>query len=269
MDVQGKVFVVTGGGDGMGREVTLGLLARGARVAAVDLRTEALEQTRDLAPDGGAGLSLHTADITDREAVAALPAAVLAEHGQVDGVVNVAGIIQRFVPFVELEFADMEKVIEVNFWGTVAVLKAFLPELTARPEASVVNVASMGGFLPVPGQTVYGASKAAVKLLTEGLYAEMRGSNVHVSLVYPGAINTNITGNSGVSTPGGDRTAEDSKFPMTEPQDAARQIIEDAIIKARYRVLVGKDAAMLDRFVRTAPRQATEFIAKKMASLRE
>ncbi|XVX22164.1 SDR family NAD(P)-dependent oxidoreductase [Actinomycetota bacterium] len=268
MDVQGKVFVVTGGGNGIGREVALGLLARGGRVAAVDLRTEALEETQRLVAAAGERLSLHTLDITDREAVAALPDAVVTAHGQVDGVVNVAGIIQRFVPFMELEYADMEKVMDVNFWGTVAVLKAILPRLVARPEASVVNVSSMGGFLPVPGQTVYGASKAAVKLLTEGLYAEMRGTRVHVSLVYPGAIHTNITDNSGVTTPGA-TSAEDSKFPMTEPQDAAQQIIEDAIINEKYRVMVGKDAAMLDRFVRTAPRQATDFIAKKMASLRE
>lgn len=67
----------------------------------------------------------------------------------------------------------------VNFWGTVNTTKAFLPELSGRPRASLVNVASMGSLVPFPGQSGYGASKAAVKLFTEGLIAEHRGSGLH------------------------------------------------------------------------------------------
>ena len=68
------------------------------------------------------------------------------------------------------------------------MVRAFLPELTARPRAALLNVSSMGAFIPVPGQTVYGASKAAVKLLTEGLHAELRGTSVRVTVVFPGAV---------------------------------------------------------------------------------
>ena len=80
-----------------------------------------------------ASLSQHAVDITDRAAVQALPDAVIAAHGQVDGVINCAGIIQKFVPVMELEYADIERVINVNLWGTININKAFLPALTAPP----------------------------------------------------------------------------------------------------------------------------------------
>lgn len=269
MQVTDRVFVVTGGGNGIGREVVLGLLQRGARVAALDLRAEALEQTAALAAAGDR-LTLHTIDITDREAVLALPEAVLAAHGRVDGLLNVAGIIQQFVPFKDLDWAEMERVIDVNLWGTLVTTKAFLPHLLSRPEACVVNVSSMGGFIPVPGQTLYGASKAAVKLFTEGLYSELRGTPVAVTIVFPGAIGTDITTNSGVSTPGGGdaeaRKAEGAHKTLPPPE-AAKQIIEEAVEKGVYRLTVGKDATMLDRISRLAPQRATDLIAKKMADL--
>ena len=184
---------------------------------------------------------------------------------------NVAGIIQPFVKVADLSFEDMERVMDVNFWGVVNTTKAALPHLVTRPEACLVNVSSMGGFCPVPGQSVYGASKAAVKLFTEALYAEVRGTGVAVTVVFPGAIRTGISDNSGVSMGGADGSsstaaAEESNFPMTEPAEAARQIIE-AVVKGSYRITIGKDATMLDRISRLAPQRATDMIAKKMASL--
>ncbi|MFX0539979.1 SDR family NAD(P)-dependent oxidoreductase [Ornithinimicrobium sp. Y1847] len=267
MQVSGKVFVVTGAGNGIGREVTLALLERGARVAAVDLRAESLEQTAALAR-AGERLTLHTVDITDREGVEALPEAVLTAHGVVDGLLNVAGIIQEFVPFLELSYEGMAKVLDVNLWGTLHTCKAFLPHLLARPEASLVNVSSMGGFAPVPGQTIYGASKAAVKLFTEGLYAELRETPVEVTIVFPGAIGTDITTNSGVQVPGGGSREEAEAGHQTLPApDAARIIVERAVEQGRYRVTVGRDATMLDRISRLAPQRATDMIAKRMADL--
>jgi len=266
MQVTGNVFVVTGGGNGIGREVVLGLLARGARVAAVDLRADGLAETAALA---GAGdrLSTHTVDITDRVAVDALPDVVLATHGKVDGLLNVAGIIQPFVRFAELETRQMEHVMAVNFWGVVHTTQAFLPHLAARREAAVVNVSSMGALAPVPGQSVYGASKAAVMLLTEALYAELRGTVVAVTVVLPGAVATHIAENSGASIPGRTTDAAASAGSLTTASDAARQIIDKGVEKGHFRVVIGKDAKMLDGMSRLSPRRATELIAKKMAAL--
>lgn len=269
MQVTGKVFVVTGAGNGIGREVTLELLSRGARVAGVDLRADSLERTAELA---GADdrLSVHATSVTDREAVAALPDAVVAAHGQVDGLINVAGIIQQFVPFADLPYAEMDKVMDVNLWGVVHMTKAFLPLLEQRPEACLVNVSSMGGFLPVPGQTLYGASKAAVKLMTEGLYAELREGPVAVTVVLPGAIGTDITANSGVSLPGAAGAGTEpaaSAHRTLPPAEAARIIVERAVEQGRFRVTVGRDATMLDLLSRLAPRRATDLIAARMAGL--
>jgi short-subunit dehydrogenase len=266
MQIENKVFVVTGGGNGMGREVALQLITRGARVAAVDLSQAGLDETAALA-GAGERLTTHAVNVSDRKAVLALPAAVKKAHGQVDGLFNVAGIIQPFVKIADLDFEVIERVFNVNFWGVVNMSKAFLPELLARPEAGLVNVSSMGGFLPVPGQAAYGASKAAVKLFTEALYAETRGTGLSVTVVFPGGVGTNITQNSGVDTSKMEAAMAGAKVPKTvTPADAGRQIIE-GLEKGAYRVTIGSDAKFMDRFSRLSPRRATLLIADQMKAL--
>jgi short-subunit dehydrogenase len=122
----------------------------------------------------------------------------------------------------------------------------------------------MGGFLPVPGQTIYGASKAAVKLLTEGLYAELLNTNVRVTLIYPGAVRTSIAANSGLS--GAPQSEEPSSFRMLAAEEAARQIIH-AIEQDRFRSLVGSDVRIMDLMYRLSPRRATHLIYEKMKTL--
>lgn len=264
MNVNGKVFVVTGGGNGIGREVVLLLLKKGARVAAVDIKPEALIETARLAGNPKDGLTTHIVNITDKTAVEGLPRAVIAAHGAVDGLVNVAGIIQKFVQFKDLDFTEIERVMNINFWGTLYMVKAFLPHLLLRPEASITNVSSMGGFLPVPGQTLYGASKAAVKLFTEGLNSELHDTRVNVTVVFPGAIGTNIAANSGVTNLG--VSAENTKIKMTAPSVAGAKIVE-GIEKNAYRVLIGSDAKMMDFFYRLMPRHAARIIYQQMKSI--
>jgi len=265
MQVMGKVFVVTGGGSGMGRELTLLLLKKGARVAALDMNESTLKETESLAGEYRENLSIHVANITDRDAVLNLPEAVIQIHGAVDAIINNAGIIQPFVKIKDLEFKDIERVFNVNFWGLVNMTKAFLPHLLKRPEAHIINTSSMGGYLPVPGQTVYGASKAAVKLFTEGLHSELLETNVHVTTVFPGAIATNISANSGVSS--NTVSSENApKFKMTTAPVAA-EIIVDGIEKNKYRVMVGSDAKMMDFLSRLMPERAAKIIYTQMRSL--
>lgn len=265
MVLQDKVVVVTGAGGGIGSALALGLLARGARVAAVDLRDEALQNLRSKAGDASGGLSLHALNITDKAAVAALPQAVIEAHGGVDGLINCAGIIQPFVKVNDLDYEAIERVMNVNFYGTLYMTKAFLPELLKRPAAHLVNVSSMGGFLPVPGQGVYGASKAAVKLLTEALYAELLDSPVCVTVVFPGATETDITKNSGVGMPEVSGAAE-QQFPMLSPEEAAK-IILDGVEKNKPQIYTGKDSRMMNKLYRLAPTYATRLIAKRMRTL--
>ena len=267
MQLSDKVFVVTGGGNGMGRSVVLGLLARGARVAALDLNEAGLAETAKLAAAPEGRLTTHVINVADRKAVLALPDAVIKAHGQVDGLLNIAGIIQPFVKINELDFDVIERVLNVNFWGVVNTSKAFLPHLLARPTAALLNVSSMGGFLPVPGQAAYGASKAAVKLFTEALYAESQGTGLAVTVVFPGGVATNITENSGVDTAKLMAAMGDAKAPKTTSvEDAAAQIIA-GVEKGSFRVVIGSDAKFMDRFSRFSPRRATLLIANQMKSL--
>lgn len=263
MRIEGTTWVVTGGGNGMGRELVLELLRRGAQVAAVDLRADALAETGELAA-AGTRLSTHVVDITDRGAVEGLVAQVQAAHGAVDGVINNAGIIQPFIPVAELSYSQIDRVLDVNLMGTIHVIKAFLPVLQTRPEGYLANVSSMGGFFPFPGQSMYGASKAAVKLLTEGLYAELLDTDVHVSVIMPGAVETGITENSGVASPAAPGDA--SKMPMTSAPRAA-QIMLDGIERNRLYIFVGKDARLMNLAIRVAPKPAIRFIQKQMMSL--
>jgi NAD(P)-dependent dehydrogenase (short-subunit alcohol dehydrogenase family) len=263
MKVSGKVVLVTGAGSGMGRELTLELVRRGAKVIAADMRSETLEETKRLA--GAGSVITFKLDVTDFAAVEGLPTRIAAENGEIDILINNAGIIQPFVPIKDLTIEQAEKVMNVNFYGPLHMIKVFLPALLKRPEAHILNVSSMGAYAPVPGQSVYGASKAAVKLLTEGLRSELIGTSVGVTVAFPGAVATNITTNSGLAMPA-NADEQSSKFKSL-PAPVAAKIMIDAIEKNKARVTVGKDATMMDRLSRLNPVFAANLIYKQMKSL--
>ncbi len=267
MQVKGKTFVVTGGGSGIGREMVLLLLGKGAKVAMLDIHEDTMKETRELAGELGKNTSLHVINIADKIVVEALPEQVIAKHGQVDGIINNAGIIQPFVRVNDLDYDAIDRVMKVNFYGTLYMVKSFLPFLLKRPEAHIVNVSSMGGFIPVPGQSIYGASKAAVKLLTEGLSSELVDTKVHVTVAFPGAVSTNITDNSGLKIiPKMEEKGKSSKIKSLPASEAARIIIE-AMEKNKVRVFVGNDSKTLNLFYSLSPGFATNLIAKNMKSL--
>ena len=136
MRISDKVWVVTGGGSGMGRELVLQLLERGALVAAVDRNPDGLAEVAARTAVGHR-LSTHVVDITDRAAVRGLPAAVEAAHGRVDGLVNNAGIIQPFVPVAELDDATQALVDDLLTCAPVAVgLAKRVMDASARPALS-------------------------------------------------------------------------------------------------------------------------------------
>ncbi len=264
MDLADKVVVVTGGGNGIGRQIVLEALRRGARAAAVDMRKEALTELTGLAAAGDRLATLEV-DITDREATADLPDRVVASLGAVDVLINNAGIIQPFVRLNDLDFPAIERVVNVNLYGTINMVKSFLPFLLKRPVAHIANVSSMGAYLPVPGQTMYGATKAAVKLLTEGLYAELLETNVGVSVVMPGAVGTDIATNSGIEIAAG-QSADENSFPTTSPH-AAATIILDGIERDEFHIFVGRDSKMMNVACRVAPQKATHMIYRRMKDL--
>jgi NAD(P)-dependent dehydrogenase (short-subunit alcohol dehydrogenase family) len=261
MKVQGKTLIVTGAAHGIGREVALELLRRGARVAAVDIDADALAALAAEVADPR--LTPHAVDLTDRAAVEALPAAVIAAHGAVDGCILVAGIIQPFTTLAHLPIEAIERVMNVNFYGPVYLTKALLPLLVERPEAHLVAVSSMGGFVPVPGQTAYGASKAALHLLFDGLHSELMDTAVRVTIVFPGAVGTDIAANSGVHL---EMPADAPKIKVLPAPDAATQLL-DAMEADRYHAMIGNDARLLDLFTRVAPERAARMVWSQMKNL--
>lgn len=267
MNLKDKTIIVTGAGSGIGKELTMALIGRGAKVVAVDLRQEGLTKLVEDAGDKSQSITTHVLDISDKAAVEALPEKIKAENISIDGIINNAGIIQPFVKVNDLPYEAIEKVMNVNFFGTLYMTKTFLPILLERPEAYIVNVSSMGGFLPVPGQSVYGASKAAVKLFTEGLFAELLDTKVHVSAVFPGATNTNIAQNSGAHFPTHtDADMKKNATPMLEAHVTA-EIIVSGMEKNQPQIFTGNDSKFMSFLYRLNPVYATKFITKQMSSL--
>jgi short-subunit dehydrogenase len=199
---------------------------------------------------------------TDRNTVERIPELLRARFGVVDGVINNAGIIQPFVPLVDLDYAAIDRLLSVNLLGTIYVLKSFLPYLMARPEAHIVNLSSMGGFVPVPGQTIYCAAKAAVKLLSEGLASELLNTNVRVTVVFPGAVATNIAGNSGISVQSDSRQENGRVKPLAS--SAAAEFIVNAMERNAHHVYVGRDSSTMNILSRINPLFAARAIAKKL-----
>lgn len=175
------------------------------------------------------------------------------------------GIIQPFVKIQNLDMEAIEKVMNINFYGPLYMPKALLPHLLERPtETHIVNMSSMGALVPIPGQVIYGSSKAALKLFSEGLYCELADTNVHVTEVFPGAIDTNIAKNSGVEV--SEASSDSNRFPCL-PADEAASIILKGVEANYYRVVVGNDAWFMDLFSRFRPLAAAKLIYQKMKDL--
>lgn len=263
MKIAKKTFLVTGAGSGIGKALVKELLKKGAKVVGVDLRKPALTALFKELGELNKNFYGFALDVSDQKAVEKLAKNLEGKKIKIDVLVNNAGIIQPFVKINDLDYESINKVMNVNFYGPLYMIKTFLPQLLKRKEAYIVNVSSMGAFAPVPGQTIYGASKAALKLLSEGLWSELYNSNIKVLTVFPGATKTNISQNSNVQT---NENENNSKIPMLMPEEVARLIIK-AIEKDKSRLCTGKDSKMLDFLSRLAPLYAAKMIAKQLGSL--
>lgn len=263
MKVQNKTIIVTGAGSGIGRALTKELLNRQASVVALDISEESLLKLKD--EENSDRLVTFKLDISNKAEVEKTLGLILKKVETIDGLVNCAGVIQPFKKIIDLDYKDIERVMNINFYGMVYLTKTALPHLLKRPEAHIANVSSMGGFVPVPGQGAYGASKAAVKLFSEALFAELINTNVGVTTIFPGATETNISVNSGVKAPEVSK-AQQSKIPMLSAEEVAEQIA-DAIESNKVLLCTGKDSKMMNKIYRLNPVYATKLIAKKMKDL--
>ena len=245
----GKVAAVTGAGSGIGQALAIELARSGAKLAISDVDTEGLAATEERLKAIGAPVKAERLDVTEREAFGVYADAIAEHFGKVNQIYNNAGI--AFAGDVEAtQFKEIERVMDVDFWGVVNGTKAFLPHLIASGDGHVINVSSVLGLFSLPGQAAYNAAKFAVRGFTEALRQEMAvaGHPVKVTTVHPGGIKTNIVRNMAtVDSVNKDELAEtfDKKLANTSPQKAAR-IILDGVRKNKARVLVGPDAKALD-----------------------
>ncbi len=258
MKVKNKKIIVTGAGGGVGRNLAIELAKCGAFVIGADINIDSLNETKKLV---GNAMDIYQVDISSNEKVQAFAKQVLETHPDIDGLINNAGIIQPFDSINELQISDIERVMSINFSGTLYMIKAFLPTLLTRPEAHITNVSSMGGFLPVPGQSIYGASKSAVKLMSEALYSELDETNVNVSIIFPGAVATDITKNSNLEASSAQDDGSASK--ILQPDDAAKQIIK-SIEKNKFKSYLGKDCKTMHVMYKIAPLTSMKLINKMM-----
>ncbi|WP_407686188.1 SDR family NAD(P)-dependent oxidoreductase [Mycobacterium sp. HUMS_1102779] len=249
----GKVAVVTGAGSGIGQALAIELAHSGAKLAISDVDMDGLADTEQQVAALGAAAKSDRLDVTERETFLAYADAVAAHFGTVNQIYNNAGI--AFTGDIEIsQFKDIEKVMDVDFWGVVNGTKAFLPHLIASGDGHVVNISSVFGLFAVPGQAAYNSAKFAVRGFTEALRQEMilAGHPVGVTTVHPGGIKTAIARNA-TAAEGLDRDelarTFDKQMARTSPQRAA-EIILDAVRKNKARVLVGGDAKVLDILVR-------------------
>lgn len=249
----GKVAVVTGAGSGIGQALAIELARAGAQLAISDVDTEGLAQTERRLTALGVRVKADRLDVTEREAFLAYADEVKEHFGKVNQIYNNAGI--AFSGDVEVSpFKDIERVMDVDFWGVVNGTKAFLPHLIESGDGHVINISSLFGLLAMPGQAAYNAAKFAVRGFTEALNQEMAIAKhpVKVTTVHPGGIQTAIARNATV-VEGLDAAAMaeffDRKLASTSAEEAARVILE-GVSKGRARVLIGNDARILDLLVR-------------------
>jgi NADP-dependent 3-hydroxy acid dehydrogenase YdfG len=264
--VDDKVVVVTGAGSGIGRALAVDVARRGALLAISDIDDTGLAETVDLVKRAGAReVRTDHLDVADRVAFASY-AEMVAEHfGRVNVVVNNAGVALAG-DVEDLEYADMDWIIGINFWGVVHGTKEFLPHLIASGDGHVVNISSLFGLLSIPGQSMYNASKYAVRGFTEALREEMlvSGHPVRVTAVHPGGIKTAIARNGRYSAR--EDAVEsaalfDEKMASMTPERAAEIIVTKGVLGGRARVLVGLDAHALHHFARLTGSRYQDVVA--------
>ena len=247
-DLKGRWVLVTGAASGIGYETALAFASEGAHVIAVDLHTASLALTTSIEGMGGRCVAM-ACDVSDARAVAGLAHAVAAAIGTPDVVVNNAGI--GFLgPFLDTPPAVWDRVMGVNLMGVVHVSRAFLPPMLAAVGARhLVNVASAAALHPIPNLSAYSASKHAVLALSDTLAMELADTNVGITVVCPGIINTPIVRNHLAVAPSVPESSLDRLSRYYQAKGALPSVVAARIVRAVKRgedlVLVGPTAALV------------------------
>ena len=265
--LEGKVAAITGGGSGIGRALAEKLASLGCPLALIDINKERLDEVAGVLAREGLKVTTHVADMRDRDRVKALADEVVKAHGGVQILVNCAGVT-AWGSFEEMSFDDFDWVLDVNLKGVINSCRFFLPHLRKETEAHIVNVSSALGMQAVRHQVAYCTSKFAVRGFTEALDAELDGSSIHVTVIFPGGVATNFVADSRSPDLDAKNQFADLVAQYSAKPDKVAAKIVKAIKKNKLRVRVGSDGFVGDWVKRAFPtggqRMLARFVKKSM-----
>ena len=254
----GRTAVLTGAAGGIGEQLAYGLAARGSDLVLVDRDAPRLDAVaeRIRAAYPGRTVEALVADLGDRAAVVRTAEGIAGRHRRIGLLINNAGMALGG-RFDQLDVAQFEQVMAVNFTAPMLLVHHLLPALTATPGAHLVNVSSLYGLIAPPGQSAYSASKFALRGLSEVLRGELRESGVGVTTVHPGGVRTRIAENApiGAGVPAADVEPKQRIFAalLTYPPEKAAREILDGVQRRRARVLIAASAKLPDLLARLLP----------------
>ena len=263
-DFNKKIVVITGAGSGMGRSMAIQLAQMGALVLLSDKNEASLNETKSLVEAAKGKCKTYVVNVAERQQIEAFAKEVLTEFNYIDVLINNAGMSIGEATLNEIKLEDFEQLINVNMWGVIHHTRVFLDVLRTRPEAAIANTSSVFGLMGIPGQIPYCISKYAVRGFTESLRLEMKGTNVAVTCIHPGGIDTNIVRN-GIHYKNKELTIQEFKKLVITSSDKAASIIIKAIQKKSKRVMVGPDAKLIRLVTQLAPDMIDGYILKKKA----
>ncbi len=245
----GKVVAITGGARGIGRATASALIAQGARIAIGDIDSALAERTAQELGAGTIGLPL---DVTDRSSFETFMLQAESALGPLDVLINNAGIMP-IGPFAEETDATAKRMIDINLHGVIYGSKLALDRFLPRGRGHLVQIASAAGKAGFPGGATYCATKHAVVGLSEALRAELRETDIDISIVMPVVVNTEL----------GSGLPETRGFKAVQPEDVADAIVE-ALQTGRFEVFVPKTMSGMVRLNALMPRRAMEAMGRML-----
>lgn len=217
--LEGKVVAITGGGTGIGAGIAKGLAEAGCKVTVGGRRTGPLEELA-ASISSPHPVRAHTIDVADADSVKAFFADVRSAHGDVDILVNSAGINIQKRTMAEMVPEDWDRVLQINATGAYRCMCEVLPAMRERRDGLVVNISSVAGKRAITlGGVVYCASKFAMTALGTAVSNEVRDEGVRITNVYPGEVNTPILDNR--PTP----VSQEHKDSILQPEDVAAVVV--------------------------------------------
>jgi short-subunit dehydrogenase len=245
----GKIALVTGAASGLGRGIALAFAGAGCDLVLVDLNQAGLEETASLVEGIGRKCLIRQVDVSARTEMEKLAGEVLSEWGQVDVLVNNAGVGVGG-ELVNIPIEDIEWIMGINLMGEIYGTRFFLPQMIERGEGHVVNIGSLSSLVVLPFHIAYTTAKFGVAGFSEALWVECHRRGVGVTLVCPGAISTNIVTNTRAHASNGRQREATERFERIlqerglDPEEAGRLVLK-AVARDRFLLLIGREAYLL------------------------